>query len=59
MRIVTSNIFPPIPVRTMDWSAVDDDTYDGSGPIGWGETEQEAIDDLLEQLSDQHAKPRR
>lgn len=54
MRIVTSNVFPPIPVRTMDWSAVDDDTYDGEGcAIGWGETEQQAIADLLEQLNDE------
>lgn len=47
----------------MDWVAWDDDTYDASfegsdesgdhwksSPMGYGATEQEAIDDLLEQL---------
>jgi hypothetical protein len=34
------------------WVAVDDDTYDGPpSPIGRGFSEQEAIDDLLEQLN--------
>jgi len=44
---------PPIPVRNCDWTAIDDDTYDGPGcPVGWGATEQEAIDDLIEKLDD-------
>jgi hypothetical protein len=35
------------------WVAVDDDTYDGLGsPMGMGRTEQDAIDDLKEQLSE-------
>lgn len=50
-RIVTNFEYPPIPIRSFDWSAVDDATYDGEGcPIGRGATEQEAIDDLLEQI---------
>jgi hypothetical protein len=56
LRIKTSHIHPPIPTRSFDWSAVDDSTYDGPGsPIGRGATEQEAIDDLLEQLLEQMA----
>lgn len=55
-RIRTSHEFPPILDRRFDWSAIDDDTYDGaddsSCPIGRGATEQEAIDDLLDQLTD-------
>src|SRR5262249_26693458 len=49
--------YPPIPDRRWDWCAVDDDTYDAdydsergfysNCPIGYGATEQEAIDDLL------------
>jgi hypothetical protein len=36
---------------TRVWVAYDDNTYDGPGsPIGWGETEAEAISDLIEQL---------
>jgi hypothetical protein len=53
MKIRTSYDYPPIPIRWLDWSAVDDDTYDGPGsPIGTGATEQEAIADLLEQLEE-------
>lgn len=50
--------YPPIPTRSLDWSAVTDD-YDcdcdidgffSTCPIGHGATEQDAIDDLLEQM---------
>ena len=35
------------------WYAVDDDTYDGPGsPMGFGRTEQEAIEDLLAEIED-------
>ena len=51
MKIVTHFDPKPIPMRCFDWSAIDDDTYDGPGsPIGWGGTEKEAVHDLLEQL---------
>lgn len=65
-EIVLSTCFeyPPIPIRSMDWSAIDDNTYDASyegedesghhwksSPVGRGATEQEAIADLLDQLS--------
>lgn len=32
---------------SMRWSAVDDDGYDYDSPIGWGASEDAAIDDLL------------
>jgi hypothetical protein len=59
IHIRTNHDYPPIPVRDMDWSAIDDDTYDvdcdedgffSRCPVGRGRTEQEAIDDLLDQL---------
>jgi hypothetical protein len=51
--IRTSFVYPPIPDRSCDWSAIDRNTYDGEGsPIGWGRTEAEAIADLKEQLED-------
>jgi hypothetical protein len=52
MRITTSHIAPPIPTRTHDWLATDDETYGGepSDPIGYGATEIEAIRDLLEKI---------
>jgi hypothetical protein len=60
-RIRTDHVYPPIPDRSTDWSAVDDDTYDcdcdqdgffSLGPVGRGPTEEAAIADLLEQLED-------
>jgi hypothetical protein len=59
MKIVTSHDYPPIPDRSMDWSAIDEDTYDGapdSGPlahlIGRGPTEEAAIEDLRALLAE-------
>jgi len=52
IKIRTEYVYPPIPVREWDWSAVDDSTYEPGCPIGWGRTEQAAIDDLVEQLSE-------
>lgn len=45
---------PPIGIRSCDWAAIDADTYGGepTDPIGWGATEQEAIDDLVWRLLD-------
>lgn len=57
ITIRTNYDYPPIPVRQFDWSAIDDDTYDGaedsSCPIGHGATEEDAIEDLLEQIDDE------
>ena len=47
-KIITSNECPPIPIREYDWSAFRQD-WDLYEPIGYGRTEQEAIDDLIEQ----------
>lgn len=52
MKIITSYDHPPIPWRGADWSAVTDD-YEPGHPIGRGATEQEAIDDLKEQLEEE------
>ncbi|HET6198246.1 MAG TPA: hypothetical protein VFE12_20955 [Acetobacteraceae bacterium] len=54
MDIRTDYVHPPIPDRRYDWSAIDRDTYDGApdagcgNTIGFGRTEQEAVEDLLE-----------
>ena len=50
MNIQTKYDPPPIPLRASDWSAWDDATYEPGCAIGWGSTEAEAIDNLLEQL---------
>lgn len=59
MKITTNYDYPPIPERGWDWSAVDSDTYDGaedSHPdnqiVGRGRTELDAINDLVEQLTE-------
>jgi len=60
MRIKTEFVNPPIPDRSFDWSAIDDDTYDGAEDapnrheVGYGATEQEAIRDLLEILGQEY-----
>lgn len=46
-------VCPPIPVRSWDWCAVDDNTYDGGDehPVsGEGRTENDAIEALFERL---------
>lgn len=45
MKIVTSFWAKPIPPREFDWSATIDG-YEPGDPIGYGATEQEAIEDL-------------
>jgi hypothetical protein len=47
-RIITENVYPPIPDRRWDWSAVRDG-YEPGDPIGRGPTENAAIRDLLDQ----------
>ena len=61
----TNFVYPPIPIRSHDWSAIDANTYDASyegedesgsvwrcSPSGTGATEAEAIADLIEQLEE-------
>jgi len=50
LKIQTSYWRKPIPTDKYDWEAVDDN-YEPGEPIGRGATEQEAIDDLLEQIN--------
>jgi len=47
-KIITSFDYPPISDRNYDWSAIRED-YDEGDLIGNGETEQKAIDNLIEQ----------
>ena len=49
MEIVTTYVYPPIPLRQFDWSAVED-SYEPGRPIGYGKTEAEAVQDLRDQL---------
>lgn len=47
MNIKTKYWAKPIPGRDHDWEAWDDDRAE-AGPVGFGASEQEAIDDLKE-----------
>jgi hypothetical protein len=47
-KIVTSYANPPIPYRNMDWAAWFDDEGAEAGRYGYGETEAEATQDLLD-----------
>jgi hypothetical protein len=49
--IKTDFIFPPIPPRQYDWVAYFDGDEE-SGPRGYGETEKEAVDDLVNNYTD-------
>lgn len=54
LTLHTSYDYPPIPVRWMDWSCIDDN-YDGAPDaghhiVGHGKTELEAIYNYLEQV---------
>jgi len=51
-KIKTQHINPPIPIRDFDWEAVRE-SYDIGGLIGYGKTEQQAIDNLIEQETDE------
>ena len=47
MNIKTEHIHPPIPIRSHDWRAWDEDDDPETGYSGWGATEVEAINDLM------------
>lgn len=51
-KIVTSNIFPPIPYRGCDWVAYVEGEEENSHMYGYGPTEAEAIDDLMRLLEE-------
>jgi hypothetical protein len=51
MSFITSHWAKPSLMRQFDWEAVTDD-YEPGDPIGYGVTEQEAVDDLVEQVED-------
>ncbi len=51
-KIATYHVYPPIPIRSMDWCAF----YEGDeerGMYGWGRTEAEAVADFLENCADE------
>jgi hypothetical protein len=54
MKIRVTYDPPPVPSNCLDWSAIDDSTYDGqpSDPIGYGPTREIAILDLINQFAD-------
>lgn len=58
MKIITHFVYPPIPDRRFDWSAVTDDycgAEDSHCPIGYGATEAEAVADLKAEIEERKA----
>lgn len=54
-KIITTFVYPPIPIRSLDWSAHfdgDEPDDDGHMLVGRGATEGEAIQDLKERIED-------
>lgn len=58
-RVAVSNLCPPIPTRKYDYCAVLDDYYDGAsegmslGTVqGWGATEAEAVQELMDEIEE-------
>ena len=49
-KIETKFVNPPIPSRRWDWQATFEG-YDSGDPIGYGKTEKEAIEDLIEKCN--------
>ena len=49
--IETQYIYPPIPSREFDWIAYRDEDEGPDGLVGSGTAEQDAIDDLNEQIA--------
>lgn len=56
MNIKTEYDPKPIPLRAFDWTAYDEETYDGAedsstrGQVGYGATREEAVTDLMEKI---------
>lgn len=55
LKIVTSHVCPPIPIRDMDWCAYFEGEEEAGG-YGWGRTEAAAIADFCENCADDHAE---
>ena len=51
-RIETDHVDPAIPTRTRDWSANLEGQFE-TGPVGWGSTEERAVNNLIAQLEEQ------
>lgn len=51
-KIITNNVYPPIPVRCFDWCAYFEGEEE-SGNYGWGETAEAAIKDLKQRYEDE------
>jgi hypothetical protein len=53
-KIVTSFMYPPIPIRAFDWCAWFDDEGAEAGRYGYGATEAEAILDFKQNCQEDH-----
>lgn len=52
-KLVTSNVFPPIPDRRFDWCAYIEGDEE-AGKYGYGATEDEAVADFVETWAEEY-----
>lgn len=52
-KIITSHVWPPIPIRKFDWCAYLDGREEDTSMYGWGETEEDARLDLQRLIADE------
>lgn len=52
MKIKTEHHPSPIATTNLDWCAFDEGSYTLGGPQGWGRSEAEAIQNLMEQIAE-------
>lgn len=56
IKLSTTHVFPPIPIRQFDWEAMDYEAFccpECSYIVGRGATENEALADAIEQYLDE------
>lgn len=52
-KIITSRVYPPIPIRQFDWCAYRENDVEDGSRYGWGATEEEAMLDLFAMENDE------
>lgn len=52
-KIIISFEYPPIPLRTMDYCAYDENHVEDTNKYGWGSTPSEALRNLADILEEE------
>lgn len=52
-KIITSFVYPPIPIRTHDWCAYRENDVEDASKYGWGSSKLEAVTALFERENEE------